>query len=192
MIGKFREKVRRPSYAEVVATLALFIALGGVSYAAIKIPANSVGTKQVKNRSLRPVDFRAGTIQDDAGPTGLMTGRTTLDGRNGFQYAAVSGVTASPSKTDEPVKLMSPDSGLKVSTLTAHLDVAPGPGAYRSVILVTNDDQRLTCHFQSNTQDCVGKLKSQLRPGAPLAIQLISGGDPAPSGVRYAFLAGPP
>ena len=39
---------RHLSYSNLVATLALFIALGGVSYAAVKIPAKSVGTKQLK------------------------------------------------------------------------------------------------------------------------------------------------
>ena len=38
----------RLSYANVVATLALFVALGGASYAAIVLPANSVGTKQLR------------------------------------------------------------------------------------------------------------------------------------------------
>jgi hypothetical protein len=32
--------------------VALFIALGGVSYAALKLPANSVGTKQLKNKAV--------------------------------------------------------------------------------------------------------------------------------------------
>jgi len=59
-------------YANVASTLALAIALGGTSYAAIKLPANSVGTKQikaaavtsgkVKNGSLRAVDFKLGAI----------------------------------------------------------------------------------------------------------------------------------
>ena len=59
-------------YANVTSTLALAIALGGTSYAAIKLPANSVGTKQiksaavtsakVKNRSLKAVDFKLGEI----------------------------------------------------------------------------------------------------------------------------------
>lgn len=37
------------SFANLVACLALFIALGGVSYAAVKIPARSVGTTQLQN-----------------------------------------------------------------------------------------------------------------------------------------------
>ena len=43
---------RRLTFANVTSCLALFVALGGASYAAIKLPANSVGTKQVKNHSL--------------------------------------------------------------------------------------------------------------------------------------------
>src|SRR5436305_10451068 len=37
----------RLTYANVLATLALFAALGGASYAALAIPANSVGTRQL-------------------------------------------------------------------------------------------------------------------------------------------------
>ncbi len=39
---------RRLTYANVMSTIAVFIALGGVSYAVIRLPANSVGTKQLK------------------------------------------------------------------------------------------------------------------------------------------------
>jgi hypothetical protein len=56
-------------YANVTSTLALVAALGGTSYAAIKLPRNSVHAKQiaagavrsaeVKNHSLKPVDFAA-------------------------------------------------------------------------------------------------------------------------------------
>ena len=37
------------TYANVMATVAVFIALGGASYAATQLPKNSVGTKQLKN-----------------------------------------------------------------------------------------------------------------------------------------------
>ncbi len=40
---------QRPSPAMVVSLAALFVALGGTGYAAIVLPANSVGTKQVKD-----------------------------------------------------------------------------------------------------------------------------------------------
>ena len=38
-----------PSPAMVVALIALFVALGGTSYAALTLPKNSVGTKQLKD-----------------------------------------------------------------------------------------------------------------------------------------------
>ena len=47
-----KRKLRLPSPAMVVACLALLIALGGTSYAAIKLPKNSVGTKQLKTNAV--------------------------------------------------------------------------------------------------------------------------------------------
>jgi hypothetical protein len=40
--------LRRPSAALVVSIIALLVALGGSSYAAFRLPSNSVGTKQLK------------------------------------------------------------------------------------------------------------------------------------------------
>jgi hypothetical protein len=69
---------RRPRHATVVAYLALFVALGGSSYAALKLPAGSVGNDQlrknavtsqkVKNRSLVAKDFALGELPE--GPAG--------------------------------------------------------------------------------------------------------------------------
>src|SRR4051794_41335432 len=69
---------RRLSYANVVSSLALFIVLGGVSWAAATLPANSVGKRQLKNNavtgrkvangSLRAADFARGALP--AGPPG--------------------------------------------------------------------------------------------------------------------------
>jgi len=78
MWGRLKSIWDRPAFSNVVALAALFIALGGVSYAAVKLPKNSVGTKQikknavnskkVKNGSLLAGDFKAGQLS--AGPTG--------------------------------------------------------------------------------------------------------------------------
>jgi hypothetical protein len=42
----------RLTYANVMSTVAVFIALGGASYAAINLPKNSVGTKQIKKNAV--------------------------------------------------------------------------------------------------------------------------------------------
>lgn len=51
-----------------IGLLALFVALGGTSYAAVNLPANSVTTVQVKNGSLMAKDFKKGQLP--SGPTG--------------------------------------------------------------------------------------------------------------------------
>ena len=62
----------RLTYANVTASVALFVALGGTSWAALSLPRNSVGSKQlrtgsvrgseIKNRSVRSVDIRNGGV----------------------------------------------------------------------------------------------------------------------------------
>ena len=62
--GDMLARARRGlSYANVVGTLALFIALGGVSYAAVKLPARSVGTKQLKTGAVTSAKVRNGTLR---------------------------------------------------------------------------------------------------------------------------------
>ncbi|MGE0065855.1 MAG: hypothetical protein AB7T48_00730 [Solirubrobacterales bacterium] len=46
------------SYANVVASLALFLALGGAAYAATQLPQNSVGTKQIRNGTVTAADVK--------------------------------------------------------------------------------------------------------------------------------------
>jgi hypothetical protein len=88
----------RLSFANVLAILALFVALGGSSYAALQIPKNSVGTKQlkrnavtspkVKRGSLLVSDFRASQLSSLRGPAGPQgpagaTGARGLEGPRG-------------------------------------------------------------------------------------------------------------
>ena len=44
----------------VVAYVALFVALGGTSYAAVSLPAGSVGNRQLKNHSITPIKLKPG------------------------------------------------------------------------------------------------------------------------------------
>jgi hypothetical protein len=71
----------RLTFANAISLIALFVALGGTGYAALRLPAKSVGTKQlkanavvsakVKNRSLLAKDFKKGQLPAGAkGDTG--------------------------------------------------------------------------------------------------------------------------
>jgi hypothetical protein len=61
-MSKLNALAGRLTYANVVATLALFIALGGASYAAIKIPKNAVGTKHIKKGAITADKIQKGAI----------------------------------------------------------------------------------------------------------------------------------
>ncbi len=110
---------RLPSPGTVLASVALVVALGGTAYAAGVLPADSVGTAQlkanavtsskVKNGSLLGVDFKAGQLRrgpagargaaGSAGPQGL-AGVTGPQGSQGPQGApGVQGVQGAKGDT---------------------------------------------------------------------------------------------
>ncbi len=60
MKGRVKERL---SYGNVVATLALFVALVGGAYAVTKAPKNSVVSKSVKNSSLKGLDVKDDTLK---------------------------------------------------------------------------------------------------------------------------------
>jgi hypothetical protein len=76
-------RVIRHVRQQLVGYIALFIALGGVSYAAVRIPANSVGTRQIRNRAVTASKVAASTIARLKGQRGL-TGATGLPGLQGL------------------------------------------------------------------------------------------------------------
>lgn len=70
----------RLTYANVIATLALFVALGGSSYAALKLPRNSVGSQQIRTGAVASseVKDRSLQLQDISKPA-----RESLAGKQG-------------------------------------------------------------------------------------------------------------
>jgi hypothetical protein len=97
---------QRLTYANVVGSLALFIALGGTAYAAAElsknsvrakhIPANAVGGGEVKDRSLR-----LGDIAPSQAPTGP-TGEQGVPGAAGLASSIVREVTKQAPATCTP------------------------------------------------------------------------------------------
>ena len=113
---------QRPSPAMVVALIALFVALGGTGYAVTRLPANSVGAKQlkkkavttkkirnkavtsakVKNFSLLANDFKSGQLpagaqgeKGDQGPPGPTFAATTM----GSSFEPPTDPPATPDET---------------------------------------------------------------------------------------------
>ncbi len=80
----------RLSYANVTATLALFLALGGTSYAAVTITGKNVkdgtiGTADVKDRNLLAKDFKPGQLPAGARGSQGLQGSPGPQGPQGLQ-----------------------------------------------------------------------------------------------------------
>lgn len=78
--GKRRRWLRMPSPAMIVAFVALFVALGGTSYAAIKLPANSVGTQQLKKNAVIGTKVKDGSLTGADLANGSLAGAKIQDG----------------------------------------------------------------------------------------------------------------
>ena len=78
------------TYSNVVATLALFIALGGSSYAALKLPRDSVGSSQIRSKAVGSSEVRPSALRSRHLRSGSVTEAklsdsavTALRGREG-------------------------------------------------------------------------------------------------------------
>jgi hypothetical protein len=130
----------RPSPAMVVACIALTIALGGTSYAATKLPARSVGTKQlkknavtspkVKNNALTGADVLESSLAQvpsaaSAGNAANATHATNADHATSASSATTAGTANAAFSTFHDDSILLPDTLGTVGTLTI-----PAAGKY--------------------------------------------------------------
>jgi hypothetical protein len=172
MPGGFRvlsKLVSKLTYANVMATVAVFAALGGGAYAAIKLPANSVGSKQIKKKAVTPAKVAPATVRlfkgqrGAKGDTGAQgdtgaKGDTGATGPQGASAASLISAFARPNEnTSLGVSYFEPfgrtffDSNMftemahvapqafAARDLYVKLTSPPGAGAARSFTLVVDD-----------------------------------------------------
>jgi hypothetical protein len=90
----------RLTYANVMATVAVFIALGGTTYAALKLPKNTVGAKQLKKNAVTTAKVKKEAITAAKLKKGTLTGAqinsTTLGTVPAAQTAQIATALAPP------------------------------------------------------------------------------------------------
>lgn len=68
--------MRRPSFPTVISLIALFVALGGTSYAVVKLPAKSVGNRELKSNAVTSAKIRARSVgRSDLAPSARVGSR---------------------------------------------------------------------------------------------------------------------
>lgn len=70
----------RPTYANVTSSIALFVALGGVSWAAATLPKNSVGSTQLKKNAVTSTKIKDGQVKAGELASKAVTNAKLADG----------------------------------------------------------------------------------------------------------------
>jgi Collagen triple helix repeat (20 copies) len=171
---------RHLTYANVAATLALFLALGGAAYAATQLPRNSVGTAQLKNGAVTAGKIAKKTrnqLQGARGATGPQgpegkTGKTGPKGTPGAKGATGNkgdtGLTG-PSGTGPAYETFTEGRAIEFGG-NAVVAEALAAGSYvisANVSLDTSAKTNVTC-----TLDGGGKASVSLEPAGLATLSL--------------------
>jgi hypothetical protein len=203
MIAKLRSGL---TYANVTATIALFVALGGGAYAAVKLPSNSVGSDQlkanavssskVKNGALLAKDFKSGELP--SGPRGL-EGPQGPKGDKGDK-----GDRGDKGDKGDPASSTPPDGSVGTNALTdgavtpAKLATAPAAAVYATTGETTQTAAGRRLHADSELFDTAGLHDTADHTEhfvAPVAgtyvVSATVSWDPSGGGYRRTSLIGP-
>jgi hypothetical protein len=85
-----RSHIRRPSPSLVISLIALFVALGGTGYAAMSLPKNSVGSKQLKRKAVTNSKLASNAVTGSKVKNDALTGSDILESSLGKVPAATS------------------------------------------------------------------------------------------------------
>jgi Collagen triple helix repeat (20 copies) len=135
---------RHLTYANVAASLALFLALGGAAYAATQLPKNSVGTKQLRKGAVTASKIAKKTrqqLQGARGPQGAQgpQGKAGAKGATGAKGAqGVKGDTGiqGPAGTGPAFEVFGTNKAIPGPVIAQTL--APGAYALSADLSITN------------------------------------------------------
>ncbi len=100
------------TYANVMATIAVFIALGGASYAAVKLPKNSVGSEQIKNGAITGAKIKNGAVTGakiDLAGLGQVPSAGTATSATNAAHAATATEATHAASADSASSLAAPE-----------------------------------------------------------------------------------
>jgi len=162
------------NYSNVVATLALFIVLGGASYAALKLPKNSVGTKQLKKNAVTTAKLKKGAVTGDKiklSTLGTVPSAAKADNANNAASLGNVGASAFVQRTE-----LDPVSPTPLTLNPGWVQVNPGSGpppprAFRDQLGVVHLSGLIA--RASGSEQSALTLPSGLRPSFDLEFSAV-------------------
>ncbi|MGE4426241.1 MAG: hypothetical protein AB7G37_07310 [Solirubrobacteraceae bacterium] len=148
---------RRIGSSHLMAGAAIFIALGGTSYAAVSLPSNSVGTKQIKKSGVANSDIKSKAITNSKIRSNAVTSSKVKDGSLLAQDFGSGELPAGPAGPQGPqgtpgAKGDKGDPGINVwAVVRATGTAARGSQVVSSTRLAAGQYEVV---FNRNVQDC--------------------------------------
>jgi hypothetical protein len=169
---------RRLSYANVMATLAVFIALGGGAYA--------LSRGEVKSRNIAPDAVKAKHIDFGVRSTPMMATHSSLPGGGGGQDTLpVLGVDAGAGipEVQAPERFVA--TGLRVRQGEA-LDAGSRTWTFKTYDGVTERQTNLACTVDAGERECQSNARVAIPKGTEIWFHVSSQGT---TGVDYALVS---
>jgi hypothetical protein len=141
----------RLTYANVMASIAVFVSLGGGAYAATELPRNSVGTAAIRNGAVTTRNLANGTVTAEKVAAGSLTGHQIDVTQLGTVPSAGHASTADSATT---------------ATNASHAttaDSATTAGTANSATTATNADHATTSDSATNASTLDGLAPSALQ-----------------------------
>ena len=104
-------RLRKHLLGNAVAYAALFVALGGTSYAAATLPKNSVGTAQIKNGSITPAKLKNNSIPSTKIKNGTLVMTDFKPGALKVSVKTVKGPQGPPGATNVQIRTVTGAAG---------------------------------------------------------------------------------
>lgn len=162
--------MKRPSPALVISLVALFVALGGTSYAVSQLPKGSVGTDQLQKGAVTSSKLSKGIKKalKKVGKTGA-TGAQGPQGAQGLQGPKGTNGTNGADGADATTlwAVLNPDGSLRKGS--GVVSVSGGPSVFTQV------------KFDQDIDDCailssIGRTGAGLTPGQTIADEFVANG----------------
>ncbi len=140
--GDARGRVRRFTPSLGISLVALFVSLGGISYAAATIGSaqiknNSVRSKDIRNNDVRGRDIRRGTLGSSDVKDNSLTGKDVVESNLGTVPSAGSAGTAANALALGGVSAASYPRGVEIVTAESAVESAD-PAAYGAATATAN------------------------------------------------------
>jgi hypothetical protein len=148
-----QRRLRTPSPALVISSIALFVALGGTTYAATSLPRNSVGTDQLQKNAVSRAKIRNGAVTAAKINTAGLTVPSALAAISALSAinAQTAGSAVHATSADKATNATKATSATSATTATtaatanalAGVQIVNGPST--SLAASSQADQTVTC-----------------------------------------------